>query len=158
MSAFLLSTDIVSITAYVRKVNLSTETQTQIAQILAALIRRVQAIAAQATHGDRSGGLAVRNHVGDFCHATVDCVACAPLVDLHHATPFVLRSKVLKQLAQKPLEAEGVDEGSANIGIIRLEISPYVKQITNAQTCLCQAPAEDWRFSLSLVPSVLSLG
>ena len=44
MSAFLLSTDIVSITAYVRKVNLSTETQTQIAQILAALLRRVQAI------------------------------------------------------------------------------------------------------------------
>ena len=92
------------------------------------------------TRGNRSGGLAVRNLVGDFCHATVDCVACAPLVDLHHATPFVLRSKVLKQLAQKPLEAEGVDEGSANIGIIRLEISPYVMQITNAQTCLCQAP------------------
>ena len=54
------------------------------------------------TRGNRSGGLAVRNLVGDFCHATVDCVACAPLVDLHHATPFVLRSKVLKQLAQKP--------------------------------------------------------
>jgi len=134
MSAFLLSTDIVSITAYVRKVNLSTETQTQIAQILAALIRRVQAIAAQATHGDRSGGLAVRNHVGDFCHATVDCAACAPLVDLHHATPFVLRSKVLKQLAQKPLEAEGVDEGSANIGIIhrvRLRFRSGRKRIHN---------------------------